>query len=100
MLKDFLRVEQSGAGDSCASRTSCASLFLGVWFPIVCLQLFPHQVLLKLRVSVASLGLSHISQRFPGQQMEEKVVNKREHTRGINQYVEARRDQTGPAAPF
>lgn len=32
--------------------------------------------------------------------MEEKVVNKREHTRGINQYVEARRDQTGPAAPF
>lgn len=60
----------------------------------ICLQNFPHlflpsplyvpihsyitvlQVLLKLRTSMASLGLSHVSQHFPGQLMKEKVVNK------------------------
>lgn len=59
------------------------------------------QALLKLRISVASLGLSHIAQHFPGQQMEEKVVlNKWEHTRGINQYLKARRGKAGLAALF
>lgn len=60
----------------------------------ICLQNFPHlflpsplyvpshsyitvlHVLLKLRISMASLGLSHASQHFPGQIMKEKVINK------------------------